>query len=35
MSNEILYFSDQIDQQFDYKDEPAGGFFSFLFRFFN
>jgi hypothetical protein len=35
MSHEILEFSKLIDQQFDYLDEPAGGFFSFLFRLFN
>jgi len=34
MSNEILQFSKLIDQQFDYLDEPSGGFFSFLFRLF-
>ena len=35
MSNEILNFSTLIDQQFDYNDDTSGGFFSFLFKFFN
>lgn len=35
MSTEILNFSNLIDQQFDCKDESAGGFFSFLFSLFN
>ena len=35
MSNEILDFSNLIDQQFDYTDEQTGGFFSFLFSFFS
>lgn len=35
MSTEILNFSNLIDQQFDCNDEPARGFFSFLFGFFN
>ena len=35
MSNEILDFSNLIDQQFDYNDEQAGGFLSFLFSLFS
>jgi hypothetical protein len=34
MSTEILNFSTLIDQQFDYMDEPTGGFFSFLINLF-
>lgn len=35
MSHEILNFSKLIDQKFDYADEPARGFFSFLLSFFS
>ncbi len=34
MSNEILNFSVLIDQHFEYTDEPAGGFLSFLINLF-
>jgi len=34
MSNEILDFSNLIDQHFDYNEELSKGFFSFLFSFF-
>ena len=30
MNNVLSDFSNLIDQQFDYKEEPVGGFFSFL-----
>lgn len=34
MNNELTDFSNLIDQQFDYSEEPTGGFLSFLLSFF-
>lgn len=34
MSTETITISNLIDQQFNFLEEPEGGFFTFLFSFF-